>query len=280
MGMSRDSARLRLLCLGLSLGLHAWLLWPPVAEELPLQAPGALRWRLLPAPPSLEPTPAAPQLPPVSAGPARNARPVPTATAAKPAPPAGDAAPALAFPAPGNWDFRLRWQGEEGQARLRFESLGEGRYRLQLERRTATRKLPDWLSEGFMGPAGLQPQRFSAGRRAMLPPEGAQDRLSWIWQAAALAQSRALKPGQQLLMPVLGWRGEASPWLLLAESDPEAPGLLRLRRLLPEGAHLEQLLWLDPARAWQPVRLRLRFDDSERWELDGRDISPTLPDGE
>ena len=84
-----------------------------------------------------------------------------------------------------------------------------------------------------------------------------------------------MKVGQRLRMAVQNWRGDTTDWTLLAEADADHPELLRLRRELPEGAALEQLLWLDPARGHLPVQLRVRFDAQERWELAPRDISPT-----
>ena len=126
-----------------------------------------------------------------------------------------------------------------------------------------------------MDSQGLRPQRFSvqraSGRRQRVDHDieaGAQDRLSWIFQAAAIARAQSAQVGQLLLLPVSGWRGGVQAWQLLVEHDPEAPGLLRLRRLPPSpGSPFEQLLWLDPAQGHLPVRLLQRYDAAERWEL-------------
>lgn len=275
-GGRADSAR-RVLPWALgSVGLHALLLWPGARELPPLPPPGSFLQARLLAP---DPVPV-PVAAPVPAPPARSA-------ARPPPPPPAPATPqtqpvALQFPPAGEFSYALRWQGDAGEARLQFEQAGE-RYRLTLHRGTASRRLPAWVSEGRVGAAGLQPERFQAGRRASTPPPGAQDRLSWIWQAAALARAHQLQPGQRLRLAVQNWRGEVQDWTLLAENDADQPGWLRLRRELPEGALLEQLLWLDPAQAHRPVRLRVRFDQQERWELGGpesdRDISPTPPQG-
>lgn len=196
--------------------------------------------------------------------------------AAAPAATPAQAAPAMdrawRLPPSGVWTYALRWRGEQGQAWLHWQQDGD-RYQLLLERRTPDRQLPVWRSSGWLDPrSGLRPERFSTeGRRGErtlpLPDDAIQDRLSWMLQAASLAARQGLRPGGRLQLDVVGWRGERQRWLLLAERDPEAPGLLRLRRLPPEGGALEQLLWLDPAQHYRPVRLSLRYDEAERWEL-------------
>jgi Protein of unknown function (DUF3108) len=202
--------------------------------------------------------------------------------------------PPLVFPADGRWAYRLRWQGEDGEAELAWQVV-DGQYQLRLQRRLAHRQLPTWQSEGAVQDLGLQPQRFSTqgrqGRdRAQLrfedgqvragggalanpAPPATQDRLSWMFQAAALAAARRPNVGDRLELDVAAWHGEVQRWTLLVESEPE-PDLgsaqaqwLRLRRVPPAGAPLEQLLWLDPQRGYLPVMLRMRFDDAERWEL-------------
>lgn len=226
--------------------------------------PSKLRWRLLP------PSPA-----PAEPAPRPAATPAPNAKAPQPAPHQAAAPTAIPLPASASWHYRLRWQGEDGEAWLHWEQDGE-RYRLRLERQSGERRLPTWHSEGLLDArGGLRPQRFSTQnargeRRLPLPEAQVQDRLSWMLQAAALAADRGLRPGQRLQLQVAGWRGGVQHWELLAERDEQAPQLLRLRRLPPAGGALEQLLWLDPAQQYRPVRLRLRYDEAERWELIAR----------
>lgn len=221
-----------------------------------------MRWRLLPPAPAVATPVPAPAASTAQIKPAAQAAPTPAQTA-------------IALPPSASWHYRLRWQGEEGEAWLSWQQDGE-RYRLQLQRRSSSRELPTWRSEGLLDArTGLRPQRFSTqnarGERALpLPDALSQDRLSWMLQAAALAASQGLRPGGRLELRVAGWRGGAQSWVLLAERDDEAPGLLRLRRLPPDGGALEQLLWLDPAQQYRPVRLRLRYDEAERWELIAR----------
>ncbi len=251
----RDSAPPRRLAPWLlaSLLLHALLLQTP-APPAPVEAPVLpLQWRVLPMPVQTraEPAPATQDQAPFRA----------PAASAPPAP------PPLRWPADGEWRFRLRWQGEDGEALLRWQRSG-GRYHLELQRRTATRALPGWRSEGRVDARGLRPERFEVERngrwhlRLRLDPDrGLQDRLSWIWQAAA--QARGLAPGQLLRLQVAGWNGEAQVWTLRVEVEPGRPGLRRLHRLMPADSLLEHSLWLDP---W-PWRLELRHDAQESWSL-------------
>lgn len=197
--------------------------------------------------------------------------------------------PSQAWPTDADWTFRLQWRGDPGEATLRWQQDGQ-RYRLRLERQSAGRELPTWQSEGRLGSHGLLPERFWAGREGRRAqthqqfdapdspwPAGTQDRLSWLWQASLQAAAVGLRPGEALHMKVAGWRGELQIWTLQAETDPDHPHWLRLRRLGREGSLLEQLLWLDPARGHRPVRLLVRFDDHERWALEAVDSAAEKP---
>jgi hypothetical protein len=226
------------------------------------------------------------------------ASPAPAApSGASAAPPQLDrGAPAAAQPLPaGQWQYQLRWQGEQGVARIEWAQDGS-RYRLHLTRQTTSKSLPEWTSEGELRAGGLQPLRFSTqrgkrsqlalsfdpaagtiavGKQASTPaPALTQDRLSWMFQAAAMAQATQLKPGAELQFWVAGWRGDLQAWRMRAEPDPQHPQWLRLRRLPPEGSLVEQSLWLDPARHHLPARMEVRWDDAERWELQ-LDDTPT-----
>lgn len=263
----------------LSLLLHAGLLGPEPPLPAPAPTPTALQWRMLPAPapPQLQPAPAAPTARAATQGGAPRK---PTAEASR---------RPLSLPASGRWHYQLRSRGEVGEAEIDWQQDGS-RYRLLLRRRTPTRELPSWVSEGRLSSDGLQPLQFSTqrGRRTqtllqfdpkagrLTGPRGqqqpvpvlTQDRLSWMWQLAALAAARPPRPGQPLRLEVASWQGELQHWQLVVDHDPEAPQLLRLRRLPPEGSLLSQLIWLDPARGHLPVRLQLRYDEAERWEIE------------
>jgi hypothetical protein len=286
----------------LALVAHAVVLAP---DALSFRAQGAtappLQWRLLvaPAAPAEAPQSAKAEAGPAhvpesqpsttrtDASPARPSAPPSAPLAAPPQPERGAATAAQAPPA-GQWTYQLRWQGEQGVARIEWAQDGS-RYRLHLTRQTTSKSLPDWTSEGELRAGGLQPLRFSTqrgkrsqlalsfdpaagtiavGKQASTPaPALTQDRLSWMFQAAAMAQATQLKPGTELQFWVAGWRGDLQAWRMRAEPDPQHPQWLRLRRLPPEGSLVEQSLWLDPARHHLPVRMEVRWDDAERWEL-------------
>lgn len=217
--------------------------------------------------------------------------------------------PTHPLPPSGRWRYALQWQGETGEAWVDWQ-VQDGRYQLSLVRQAGRRELPQWHSEGLIGSEGLQPLQFRAGRpgkgltgwrfdpesgllhtargRSQPAPRGTQDRLSWMWQLAAQAAAQQalepLRPGSRWTLPVAGWNGELHRWTMEVEVDAEHPHWLRLRRLLPEGGLLEQRLWLDPARAYLPVRMRLRFDEAERWGLDlvedaAPPVGPSPPPG-
>lgn len=280
----RDSARRAGPWVLASLLLHAGLLWPTHRPSAPLPTSGRMSLSLLRPPAAAVDTRPAPPSPLAAPAP-RVPRPLDprpgAAAAAKPASVSGQPL-VLVLPESGSWRYALRWQGEAGDALLQLQQDGR-RYTLSLQRSTPSRSLPAWRSEGRIGADGLEPESFQAGRRQWTPPAGVQDRLSWILQAAALAQAQRLRAGQRLRLQVQGWRGERVPWTLLAEPEPTQPTWLRLCRELPEGSVLEQCLWLDLQDAYRPVQLRVRYDTQERWELlavpPGRDISPTADSG-
>jgi hypothetical protein len=280
----------------LALGLHALLartLRAPPPPHRP-EPPAVLQTRALPlAPQALpEPQPAPPQPPP----PPRAAR----ARAAAPAPPSLPPAPALLATAPAlQWQYRLR-QGEElGEARLRWAPAATA-YQAQLERRVGERALPAWHSSGLIETGGLAPERFvqaapgragqatnfrreqglisfSAGSELVPLPPGAQDRLSWMLQLAALLQARpALRePGALIELPVASLRGAPMLWRfeVLGPEDLALPvgpvhAALRLRHL-PAAPYEPRIdVWLDPARHHLPVKLRQQQGERPGWELE------------
>jgi len=283
---------------------HALVLAPdPLSFRAQSASAPPLQWRVLVAPaatpaeatrsaevgpanlPERQLTTASPPARPAAAAPA------PAAPSVAPsAPPQLDrGAPTAAQPLPaGQWQYQLRWQGEQGIARIVWEQDGS-RYRLHLTRQRTSKPLPEWTSEGELRAGGLQPLRFltqrgkrsqlalafdpaagtlAVGKQTGMPaPALTQDRLSWMFQAAAMAQAAQLKAGGELQFWVAGWRGDLQAWRMRAEPDAQHPQWLRLRRLPPEGSLVEQSLWLDPARHYLPTRMEVRWDEAERWEL-------------
>lgn len=252
---------------------------------------------LVPPAPAVTPPAPAPT-PPV----ARAPRGLPRDTASPPPPaPALDApspsdAPLLRLAGPATWPYRLRQGGQDGEALLDWRPEADGRYSLRLTRRVGERTLPAWESLGLLGGGGLAPTRFalqrggqdrqainfdaeerlvsfSASANRLELPEGAQDRLSWWLQLAALVQAQPA-PGGRWRVWVAGLRGELREWVFEAvDAAPEDGGTLHLRRL-PLGERDPGVeLWLDPARGYWPVRLRQGDPEARGFEIRLADVN-------
>ncbi|CAM3978344.1 hypothetical protein [Roseateles saccharophilus] len=286
------SPRAAALALAASLLAHAALLGGERAREDASARPArAVSIALLPPPAP----PVA--LPEAAAAPPPAARPRTTQPGERPPPPAiADAplaepdAPLLRLAGPATWRYRLRQAGQDGEALLDWRPEADGRYSLRLTRQVGERALPAWASLGRTGGAGLAPERFALqrggqdrqavnfdaeGRRVSFSaspaqfelPEGAQDRLSWWLQLAALVQA-APAPGGRWRVWVASPRGELREWVFDAvDAEPDDAGTLHLRRqtLGPHDPGIE--LWLDPARGYWPVRLRQGDPETRGFEI-------------
>lgn len=212
------------------------------------------------------------------------------------APSAAPETPPLRLAGPASWQYRLRQGGQDGEALLDWQPQEDGRYSLRLTRRIGERALPAWESLGHTGSAGLAPERFALqrggqdrqainfdleGRRVSFSssanqlelPEGAQDRLSWWLQLAALVQA-APAPGGRWRIWVAGLRGELREWTFEAvDPAPEDAGLLHLRRQ-PLGERDPGVeLWLDPGRSYWPARLRQGDPETRGFEIRLSDVN-------
>jgi hypothetical protein len=243
-----------------------------------------------------EPAPPAPPSPPSTQprSPRPSDRP-PTPAVEAPLAAAAQAQP-LRLAGPAAWRYRLRQGGQDGEAQLDWRPEADGRYSLRLTRRIGERALPALESLGHTGSAGLAPERFALqrggqdrqavnfdaeGRRISFSasparhelPDGAQDRLSWWLQLAALVQA-APAPGGRWRVWVAGLRGELREWTFEAvDAGPEDAGTLHLRRL-PLGPHDPGVeLWLDPARGYWPVRLRQGDPETRGFEVRLSDVN-------
>lgn len=281
-------ARAAVLALAASLAAHAWLLRGGPAPPEARPPARAVAVALLPAPvqPVALPEPA-PAVPVASRG--RSPEPVaPAVEVAAETPPAP--APLLRLAGPSAWHYRLRQGGEDGEAVLDWQPQPDGRYSLRLTRRIGERALPAWESLGQTGAGGLVPERFALqrggrdrqavnfdaeGRRVSFSasplqldlPDGAQDRLSWWLQLAALVQAEPA-PGGRWRVWVAGLRGELREWVFEAvEGEAGDVGLLHLRRqsLGPHDPGID--VWLDPARGHGPVRLRQGDPEGRGFEI-------------
>jgi hypothetical protein len=311
-GPRHRGRRLLLLSLLAALGLHALLLaaWLPEREPTPAPQTAPLPAQRVtlapvlphPVPEATAPTPRAPVKPRAAA-----AAPRPLAAAVQsPAAAPPEPAPRYLAPPALHWQYRLRQGDEAGAALLQWqgdEATG-GRYQARLARELGGRELPAWRSEGGFDALGLAPGRFaeeqrgrerratnfrreqglisfSASREQQPLPPGAQDRLSWMLQLAALLQAEPAlrREGAQILLPVAGLRGELGDWRfevlgredLLLPVGP-VPGALRLRREAAADYEPRIEVWLDPARHHLPVRLRQSqgplAGEQRSWELE------------
>ncbi|MBK1715599.1 DUF3108 domain-containing protein, partial [Rubrivivax gelatinosus] len=205
----------------------------------------------------------------------------------------GAAALAIAAAPPPLYPVRLppafsgRWRREGGGRDGEFVldwSPGDGSYRLVL----ADDAGDGWASRGALGAHGLEPERLVERRRgrdrraanfrrdvgrisysgleqqhALLP--GAQDRLSWLAQLAAVvaAAPQRFVPGAAVELFVAGTRGDAAlrRFEVVALEALElpagpVPAALRLASAAPAPYEPKLEVWLDPARGWLPVRWR------------------------
>lgn len=201
--------------------------------------------------------------------------------------PEGDPPPPVyptQLPAPAQLRYALRYNGRAGEALLGWRHDGQ-RYTLALEGRASPgdRPLVAQTSQGGLDATGLAPERHldrrrggsqqaanfrrDIGRIAFSGPAvdypawpGAQDRLSWLVQLAAILGAGHAAPEVQLF--VVDARGAGSLWRLQRQPDQrlstpmgEVPAQLWQRDPpRPEGLLVQA--WLDPQRGHWPVQLR------------------------
>jgi hypothetical protein len=166
-------------------------------------------------------------------------------------------------------------------------------YVARLDGRIAGFSILTWASEGGFDASGLAPVRYTDKRRGkselaanfqrgagkitfsgpsteypLLP--GAQDRMSWMIQIAAIASAdpKSLAPGARLAMYVVGARGDADVWafrvqgveeVATGDSPVQALKLVREPRK-PHDTRVE--VWLAPSLHYLPVRAVLTSEGS------------------
>jgi hypothetical protein len=158
-------------------------------------------------------------------------------------------------------------------------------YELRLEARVAGLPVLTQVSTGGFDAAGIAPLRFTdqrlrraataanfqraAGKITFSGPStefalrtGAQDRLSWMVQLAAIvsAEPALAKPGARVLMVVVGSHGDADVWAFHCEgAETVVTGVgavpaIKYSREPRETYDTTVQVWLDPARHGLPVR--------------------------
>lgn len=175
-----------------------------------------------------------------------------------------------------------------GEGELRWQQDGRN-YELRLQGTVLGMTVLSQTSRGGFDADGLAPERFTDHRRAREPriadfrrdekrivysgtevqhplPAGAQDRLSWLLQLAAIVEAEPARwrAGTHIEMAVTGARGDMDVWTFTVTGE-EAIELIgtRLARALalrreprkPFDTRVE--VWLDPARQHLPVRMHL-----------------------
>lgn len=194
--------------------------------------------------------------------------------------------------------YRLSRGGLVGVGELDWQPQGRS-YTLRLEGRLPPLgTLIVQTSRGGFDRAGLAPERYTDKRLrrgeqaanfqrdkgsvtfsgpgielALLP--GMQDRLSVMLQLAAIANAWSKPPpvGEHLLIQVVGARGDSHVWALRYEgpqpvrtAEGSVPALHFTRE--PNGPYDTQAeFWLDGARSYLPVRVRLTDGRGDALEL-------------
>lgn len=210
------------------------------------------------------------------------------------------------FPPPLTLHYALSRGALSGTGELQWRPA-DGQYQLRLEGRLAGRPVLVQHSQGGFDDAGIAPLRFTdqrmrrdvkaanfqraVGKITFSGPSteyplliGAQDRLSWMIQLAAVAAAEPQRtaPGGKVALYVVGARGDADLWIFryVAHEDvATVAGPVAAVKFArePRGAYDTQVeAWLDPTRHHLPVRARLSHaPDSEALELLLYDITPT-----
>ena len=195
---------------------------------------------------------------------------------------------ATRVPPPFRMSYALRRGALSGQAELTLQRAGPG-YELELKGTALGLEVLGLRSQGSLGPHGLMPERFVDRRRgkdrlaanfdhgsgritysgsaASQPLHlGAQDRLSWMVQLAAILEAAPARhgTGSRISLSVSGARADVDTWTFIVQG--------RQRLNLPGGAVVEALrltreprrpydtqveVWMDPAQHHLPVRARL-----------------------
>jgi hypothetical protein len=190
-----------------------------------------------------------------------------------------------------------------GTGELRWQPAGD-RYELRLEGSVVGISVLTQFSQGSIDAAGLAPARFTdqrarrpiqaanfqrdAGKVSFSGPAtelplhvGVQDRLSWMIQLAAIAAAdpQRVEAGAQVVLEVIGARGDASRWLfrcLGAEPLDTPAGRIESVHYVrePRGPYDTSVeVWLDPARHHLPVRATQRSGaDGEGLDLRLREL--------
>jgi hypothetical protein len=195
---------------------------------------------------------------------------------------------ATRVPPPFRLTYALRRGALSGQAELTLQRAGAG-YELELKGTALGLEVLGLRSQGNVGPHGLMPERFVDRRRgrdrlaanfdhgagritysgsaASQPLRlGAQDRLSWMVQLAAILEAAPARhgAGSRIAVSVSGARADVDTWTFIVQGHQRLrlPGgtvveALRLTREPRRPYDTQVEVWMDPAQHHLPVRARL-----------------------
>jgi hypothetical protein len=279
----------------------------PVVEPLPTPRPEpapkrVARAPVAPVPParSAVPEPAASEAAQVAVD-AEIVKPV----AAAPASSADEPPPTYRtrMPPPATLRYQLRRGMFSGSGELIWKPAGD-RYELRLEGSVAGLHVITETSTGSLDAHGIAPLRYTderirrgvvaanfqrdKGKITYSGPQdefvlvpGAQDRVSWMIQMAAILEAapQLAAPGGRVVMFVTGARADADTWVFrYVETDtiPSDGGMVRAVKFTREPRRPYDRMvevWLAPAHHHLPARARLTATaDGEIFELLLRDI--------
>lgn len=251
----------------------------------------AAEWPAPPAAPAAAPTPidpptlAAPEEPPLQLAAATTASPS-SPSVAEPPPTYRTRVPPSTLLL-----YELRRGALTGEGELRWQR-GADAYEMAIEGSVFGFQVLSQASRGGFDAAGLAPLRFVDRRRgrdvlaanfqrdrglitysgssAEYPLlAGAQDRLSWMVQLAAIVEADPARwrPGQHVEMLVTGSRGDADVWTFTVTGrdavdivGARLDRTLALRREPRKPYDTRVEIWLDPGRHHLPARIRLSSD--------------------
>ncbi|MEO7007528.1 MAG: hypothetical protein ABI156_00135 [Caldimonas sp.] len=209
------------------------------------------------------------------------------------------------IPPPATLHYTLRRGSLRGNAEMQWRPTAEG-YALRLDGSIAGATVLSQTSEGGFDAAGLAPLRYTdrRQRRQLLATNfqreagkisfsgssnefalrrGAQDRLTWMLQLAAVAaaEPERLVPGGVIEIAVAGVRGDVAVWAFRCagvESVDTEAGPLPAVKLVRESAgpyDTTVAVWLDPQRDYFPLRVLLRSaNDAQTLELALQRLEP------
>jgi hypothetical protein len=278
----------------------------PVASKPPAPTAAPAEPTIPAGSPATTPAAAAPEAPPAALpAPRPGSRREPRLAGGEPAP---------VYPttplASATLHYAMRRGAASGTASLDWRPAGQ-QYELTLAGSIGGVEAIGWHSRGGFDDAGVAPERFVVRERgrerlaanfqrdgsATVPtrgritfsgpsvewplPAGAQDRVSWIVQLAAILQARPslASEGTRISLWVIGARGDADLWTFearadTAEADSPTPGAterpargaagLRLVRDPARPYDLRVEVWPDAAHQHLPARLRFVVDPGGR----------------